>query len=194
MVRTFWSLDAIQFSRKVAAAVATATAAAAAAAVNSPGRANWSPWKPPQSQSGVHSYVHLPLSRRVCNIPLAPFSLHKLASLSIPLNSSVYSSFPASRTLFLSLCIFFISTSILLSFIFFLFPRVSSFRYNLPTRFFFSSSQLFYFFISFHISLQSCLQTFLLRFFLLPPFTFLRSLSCVLIKQTRNVIFMFILN
>lgn len=60
-------------------------AAVKAAATTSPGRANWSPWKPSRSQSGVHSYVHLPLSWRVCSTlssPLLPLTIlnpYKLA-------------------------------------------------------------------------------------------------------------------
>lgn len=122
----------MRFSRKVAAVAATV-----AAAGNSPGRANWSPWKPPQSQSGVHSYVHLPLSRRVCNTPLTPLSLHKLASLFAPLDSSVLSPFSASRALLLPFSRYLLHLhTILLPFILF-FSRVSLFRYNLPTRFLF---------------------------------------------------------
>lgn len=106
MVRTFWSLVAMRFCRKAAAVAATAAAA------NSPGRANWSPWKPPQSQSGVHSYVHLPLSRRVCNTPLSPLSLSHSVTLSLSVNmlpaplrcSTVLSpSFPRLRTILLPL-------------------------------------------------------------------------------------------
>jgi hypothetical protein len=76
-----------------------------AAATTSPGRANWSPWKPSRSQSGVHSYVHLPLSWCVCSIPLGTLHPHKLApslalasperfSPSVALSLCTYSSFP----------------------------------------------------------------------------------------------------
>lgn len=56
----------------VVAVAMVAVAMVAAAATTSPGRANWSPWKPSRSQSGVHSYVHLPLSWRVCNPRFSP--------------------------------------------------------------------------------------------------------------------------
>lgn len=106
-----------------------------AVAENSPGWANWSPWKPPQSQSGVHSYVHLPLSRRVCNIPLTPFSVHKLASLFSFLGLfRIVPLLHVSRYLPLSLSLpSFLITSF--TFILFIFPVLSFF--HAPATWFF---------------------------------------------------------
>lgn len=77
-----------------------------AAATTSPGRANWSPWKPSRSQSGVHSYVHLPLSWRVCSTPLTtlhPYKLTPSLALSSPPRSSRRSLVRHSVCFFLSL-------------------------------------------------------------------------------------------
>lgn len=85
-----------------AAMAVVAVAVVEAAATTSPGRANWSPWKPSRSQSGVHSYVHLPLSWRVCStlssplLPLITLNPYKLAP-SLALVSPTFSlrlSFP----------------------------------------------------------------------------------------------------
>lgn len=65
-------MKAASVTAGTATVVAVAMAMVAAAATTSPGRANWSPWKPSRSQSGVHSYVHLPLSWRVCNPRFSP--------------------------------------------------------------------------------------------------------------------------
>lgn len=85
--------------------VAVAVAMVAAAATTSPGRANWSPWKPSRSQSGVHSYVHLPLSWRVCN---PRFSPHRASRSYKPSPSLALVSRRALSTLFpilFSLCL-----------------------------------------------------------------------------------------
>lgn len=153
-------------------------------AENSPGWANWSPWKPPQSQSRVHSYVHLPLSRRVCNIPLTPFSVHKLASLFSSLDSSVLYFFFTIRTIFLSFFLLFI---ILFSFILFIFP-VLSFFHTPVTWFFYPynySIPLTFYCTSFYDHLSgNILIMFSLPSFFHFQFTFLR---CIPLKRVRIV-------
>jgi len=73
-------------------------AAVVAAATTSPGRANWSPWKPSRSQSGcIRTYIY----------PCRGASAASLSAPSTPINSHPLSlSLPPSDFLRLLLCLF----------------------------------------------------------------------------------------